>query len=151
MSDQILLEDEKLHAENSTRAAVKTDESSLACSMLGKGWLKGPVGIAICCGAPFLLLGAISFFGFSLGAIASLVALLACPVGMFLMMYDEREERRSAVKKVIVHRQDNECFCEVVSLRVETQKVLHTSLVYQMGQGDRTETDCRWRKTRGLL
>jgi len=58
--------------------------------MQGKGWLKGPLGMAICCGAPLLLVAAISLFGLSLGAVASgslsLVALLACPLGMYLMM-----------------------------------------------------------------
>jgi hypothetical protein len=58
--------------------------------MQGKGWLKGTLGLALCCGAPLLLVAVISFFGLSLGAIASgtlsLVAVLACPVGMFLMM-----------------------------------------------------------------
>jgi hypothetical protein len=46
--------------------------------------------MALCCGVPLLLIAAISFFGLSLGAIAGgarrHVALLACPVGMFLMM-----------------------------------------------------------------
>jgi multisubunit Na+/H+ antiporter MnhG subunit len=46
--------------------------------------------MAICCAAPLLLFAAIAVFGFSLGAIASgavsLIALLACPVGMYLMM-----------------------------------------------------------------
>ena len=52
--------------------------------------LNGPLGMAICCGSPLLLLAAISFFGLSLGAIASgalsLGAVLACPVGMYFMM-----------------------------------------------------------------
>jgi hypothetical protein len=90
MSDQILLEKEKMRAENPTGVAVKTEDGSAACPVQGKGWLKGTLGMAICCGAPLLLIAAISFFGLSLGAIASgalsLVALLACPVGMFLMM-----------------------------------------------------------------
>jgi multisubunit Na+/H+ antiporter MnhG subunit len=58
--------------------------------MQGKSWFKGALGMAICCGAPLLLFAAIAFFGLSLGALASgalsLVAVLACPVGMFLMM-----------------------------------------------------------------
>jgi hypothetical protein len=58
--------------------------------MHGKGWLKGALGMVICCAAPLLVFAAIAFFGLSLGAIASgalsLVALLACPIGMFLMM-----------------------------------------------------------------
>ena len=90
MSDRILLEKEKLPAENPAEAFVKTEDGSAACSVRGKSWLKGPLGMAICCGAPILLIAAISFFGLSLGAIASgalsLVALLACPVGMVLMM-----------------------------------------------------------------
>jgi len=90
MSDRTLLEEEKMPAENSTGATVKTEDGSAACPMQGKGWLKGTLGMAICCAAPLLLVAAIAFFGLSLGAIASgalsLVALLACPVGMFLMM-----------------------------------------------------------------
>lgn len=90
MSEQIALEDEKLRAENSTGVAVKTQDGSAACPIQGKGRLKGTLGMAICCGAPLLLIAAISFFGVSLGALASgalsLVALLACPVAMFVMM-----------------------------------------------------------------
>jgi hypothetical protein len=90
MSDQILLEEEKMRAENPTGVAVKTEAGSAACPMPGKGWLKGTLGMTICCGAPLLLVAAIAFFGLSLGAIASgalsVAAVLACPVGMFLMM-----------------------------------------------------------------
>lgn len=90
MSEQVLLEQDKVRAENTTGVAVKTENGSAACPMQGKGWLKGTLGMAICCGAPLLLVAAISFFGLSLEAIASgtlsLVALLACPVGMYLMM-----------------------------------------------------------------
>ena len=90
MSKQVLLEQDKMRAENPTAVAVKTEDGPAVCPMQGKGWLKGTFGMAICCGAPLLLVAAISFFGLSLGAIASgalsLVALLACPVGMFLMM-----------------------------------------------------------------
>jgi len=46
--------------------------------------------MAICCCAPLLLIAAVSFFSLSLGALAngalSLLAVLASPVGMFLMM-----------------------------------------------------------------
>jgi hypothetical protein len=90
MSDQIALEEKKMPAENPTESAVQTENGTAACPVQGKGWLKGTLGMAICCGAPLLLIAAISFFGLSLGAIASgalsLVAVLACPVGMFLMM-----------------------------------------------------------------
>ena len=90
MSEQILIEEEKMRAENTTGVAMKIDNGSAACPMQGKGWLKGTLGMAICCGAPLLLVAAISFFGLSLGATASgalgLAVVLACPVGMFLMM-----------------------------------------------------------------
>ena len=91
MSDQILThEEQKGVAESSTAVAGKGEGGTVTCPMQGKGWLKGTLGMAICCAAPLLLVAAIAFFGLSLGAIASgavsLVALLACPVGMFLMM-----------------------------------------------------------------
>ena len=90
MSEQILAEEEKVRVENSTGAAVKAENGPAACPMLGKGWLKRGLGMAVCCAAPLLLFAAIVFFGLSLGALASgtlsLVALLACPLGMYLMM-----------------------------------------------------------------
>jgi len=90
MSDRIFLEEEKMPAESFTGVGVRTEDGSAACPIQRRGWLKGPLGMVICCSAPLLLIAVISFFGFSLGAIASgalsLVALLACPVGMFLMM-----------------------------------------------------------------
>jgi hypothetical protein len=65
-------------------------ESGSTCQMNGTGWLKGGLTMAICCATPLLLVGAIAFFGLSLGAIASgalsLAALLVCLVGMFFMM-----------------------------------------------------------------
>ncbi|MEX0806897.1 MAG: hypothetical protein WD688_26780 [Candidatus Binatia bacterium] len=53
-----------------------------------KKWtLKGMLMMAVCCAAPLLLLAAIPFLGFTFGSgLLSIVALLACPVGMFLMM-----------------------------------------------------------------
>jgi len=56
-----------------------------------KEWtLKGMLMMALCCGGPLLLVAAISLFGVSLGALASgalsLAVILACPVGMYLMM-----------------------------------------------------------------
>ncbi|MBI2986769.1 MAG: DUF2933 domain-containing protein [Deltaproteobacteria bacterium] len=90
MSDRIVLEQDKMPAENPTGVAVKSEEGSAACPMQGKGWLKGPLGMAICCGAPLLLIAAVSLFGLSLGALASgaltLAAVLACPLGMYFMM-----------------------------------------------------------------
>ena len=98
MSDQIVLEKDESPVENSAGAATKTEDGSAGCPMQGKGWFKGALGMAICCAAPILLIAAISFFGFSLGAIASgtlsLVALLACPVGMLLMMRMMMREKK---------------------------------------------------------
>jgi hypothetical protein len=55
--------------------------------------LKGILMMAACCAAPILLLAAIPFLGATFGSLAatgsgmlSIVALLACPVGMYLMM-----------------------------------------------------------------
>lgn len=74
----------------STSQEVGTVERTEVCSVEKKGWLKGPLGMAICCGAPLILVAAISLFGVSLGAIASgalsLAAVLACPLGMYLMI-----------------------------------------------------------------
>ena len=90
MSDRIVLEEDKMPAENPTEVAVKSEDGSAACPMQGKGWIKGPLGMAICCGTPLLLVAAISLFGLSLGAIASgalsLAVVLACPLGMWIMM-----------------------------------------------------------------
>jgi hypothetical protein len=98
MSKQVLLERDKGRVENSTEVVMKTDDSSAACPLQGKSWLKGALGMAICCGAPLLLFAAIAFFGLSLGALASgalsLVAVLACPVGMFLMMRMMMKDRK---------------------------------------------------------
>ena len=91
MSGQILAhEEQKVLAQNSTAFAENSEGGSATCQMGGKGWLKGGLTMAICCAAPLLLAAAIAFFGLSLGAIASgafsFAALLACPLGMFLMM-----------------------------------------------------------------
>ena len=54
--------------------------------------------MAICCAAPILLVGAVSLMGISLGALAngvlSLAALLACPVGMYVMMRIMAKEKK---------------------------------------------------------
>jgi hypothetical protein len=58
-----------------------------------KSTLKGMLMMAICCAAPLLLLAAIPFLGAAFGSLAavgsgllSVVAVLACPVGMYVMM-----------------------------------------------------------------
>ncbi|TMA84449.1 MAG: hypothetical protein E6J74_34290 [Deltaproteobacteria bacterium] len=89
MSNEVGLRKEK-ESSQSPSGVVAPAESGSTCHMQGKGWLNGGLTMAICCGAPLLLVGAVAFWGLSLGAIASgalsVVALLACPVGMFLMM-----------------------------------------------------------------
>jgi hypothetical protein len=83
------MSDEVSTKEKSESPEVRAVETP-ACPIGGKGWLRGPLGMAICCGAPLLLVGAISLFGLSIGAIASgllsLAAVLACPLGMYFMM-----------------------------------------------------------------
>ena len=86
--------DEKIQGQDvpvsqEARAAEGIESSSVE----KKGWLKGPLIMAICCAAPLLLLAAIPFLAATFGSLAavgsgllSIVALLACPVGMFLMM-----------------------------------------------------------------
>jgi len=86
MSDQIQVieKSESLEVPSPEEGTAKT------CEITKGGWLKGPLAMAICCGAPLLLVAAVSLFGLSLGALASgaltLAAVLACPVGMYLMM-----------------------------------------------------------------
>ena len=90
MSNPAVNEGQKIPATHATEIGVDAEKGGAACSIGKKGWLRGPLKMAICCGAPLLLIAAISIFGFSLGEFASgalsLLALLACPVGMFLMM-----------------------------------------------------------------
>jgi hypothetical protein len=90
MSDQIQSKNRELSSGNISSVRVEAADDSHACKMRGKGWLRGFIPMAVCCAAPLLLVGAIALFGISLGALAngflSLAVLLACPVGMYLMM-----------------------------------------------------------------
>ena len=90
MSDQIVLGEQKRAEEQATAEAAKSEVGSANCPVQGKAWIKGAFGMALCCAAPVLLTAAIVFFGLSLGAIASgtlsVLALVACPIGMLLMM-----------------------------------------------------------------
>ena len=83
------MSDQSSEKEKTESPKVASAEAS-ACPVERKGWLRGPLAMAVCCGAPLLLVVAISLFGVSLGAIASgflsLAAVLACPLGMYLMM-----------------------------------------------------------------
>ena len=82
-------------AETSAVSSIERSETKAENPAQGeKKWtLKGMLMMVVCCAAPLLLLAAIPFLGFTLGSYAavgsgllSIVALLACPVGMFLMM-----------------------------------------------------------------
>lgn len=90
MADQTELREETERAEVLSPEVVDVEETPEKPPQQKQGWLKGPLGMAICCGTPFLLIAAISLFGVSLGAIASgalsLAAVLACPLGMWIMM-----------------------------------------------------------------
>ncbi len=83
MSDQVSLK------EKTEGPKVVTAEGP-ACPLERKGWLRGWLPMAICCGAPLLLVSAIALFGIPLGAVAggllSLAAVLASPLGMYFMM-----------------------------------------------------------------
>ena len=48
MSDQIVAEEQKVIAENSTAAGVKPEHESAACALQGKSWIKGMLGMAVC-------------------------------------------------------------------------------------------------------
>jgi hypothetical protein len=81
-----------------TRQEVGATEKTGICSKKKKGWLKGGLTMGLCCAVPLLLVAAIALFGISLGALASgflsLAALLACPVGMYLMMRMMMKEKK---------------------------------------------------------
>src|SRR5437879_1986178 len=89
MSNDVELRKEKQSSQSPSDIGAPT-KTVQACQIHGNGWLKGDLTMAICCVAPLLLVVAVSFFGLSLGALASgalsLGVLLACPVGMLLMM-----------------------------------------------------------------
>jgi hypothetical protein len=95
MSDQTQVERTQVNPPLEMQDA-KAAEVSTSAGM--KGWLKGGLGMAVCCAAPLLLIAAIAFFGLSLGALASgllsVAILLACPVGMFIMMRMMMKDRK---------------------------------------------------------
>ena len=90
MSDQIRLKKKTDGLEIPSVEVVEAVGVSEPPQEQKKGWLKGWLPMAICCGAPLLLLAAISLFGASLAGVASgllsLIAVLACPLGMYFMM-----------------------------------------------------------------
>ena len=90
MSDQIELRETAATQQSSSAKGSRAVEALEVTQEQEKGRLKGWLPMAICCGTPLLLLAGVSLFGFSLGPIAngflSLAAVLACPLGMYLMM-----------------------------------------------------------------
>jgi hypothetical protein len=89
MSDQIEAkrQAENLQVPSVDRVAVEPAEVAQEQT---KWTLKGMLMMALCCGAPLLLILAITLFGISLagvgGSLLFFVVLLACPLGMYFMM-----------------------------------------------------------------
>jgi len=73
-------------------SSIETPVATAATATTGQKsmTLKGMLMMVVCCGAPFLLLAAVGLFGVSLAgagsALMSVALVLACPVGMYLMM-----------------------------------------------------------------
>jgi hypothetical protein len=90
MPDQVVSDEEKTPIGNRSGVPAKTEDGSVGCRMQGKGWFKGGLVMVACCAGPLLLGAAIALFGISLGALVdnflSIALLVACPVGMYLMM-----------------------------------------------------------------
>lgn len=92
MADQVGLKQKAKTPPLSPVEGVETEKAN-ASPAEAKWTLKGMLMMAACCALPLLLLAAIPFLGFTLGSYAalgsgllSIIAFLACPVGMFLMM-----------------------------------------------------------------
>ncbi len=90
MTEQIQSSEEARVTEISPVERVEAVEGSEVSQDQKKNSLKGMLMMALCCGTPLLLVAAVTLFGISLGAMASgalsLAAILACPVGMYLMI-----------------------------------------------------------------
>jgi hypothetical protein len=96
MSDQTITNQTENRQISSREAtAVNTTDSA---QQHKKRSLTGMLMMALCCAAPLLLVTAIAFLSLSLGALTSgalsLAALLACPVGMYLMMRMMAKEKK---------------------------------------------------------
>ncbi|HEU4344233.1 MAG TPA: hypothetical protein VFU31_21965 [Candidatus Binatia bacterium] len=100
MSDQIEIRGQAENLQIPSREGVAAEVPEIA-QQQKKKTLKGMLMMAICCAAPLLLLTAIPFLGLTFGSFAavgsgllSIVALLACPVGMYLMMRMVMKEKK---------------------------------------------------------
>jgi hypothetical protein len=100
MGDQVDLKERAESPTISSLGGAGTEEVN-ASQGEKKGTLKGMLMMAVCCAAPLLLLAAIPFLGLTFGSFAavgsgllSIVALLACPVGMYLMMRMMSKEKK---------------------------------------------------------
>jgi hypothetical protein len=75
----------------------------MACGMAGKG-LKGLFLMVACCAVPLILLLALPVRGTGLGGrtapVVNTLAVLACPVGMALMMWMMRGRRVDAQQPI---------------------------------------------------
>lgn len=90
MADQIQLKEKGESSLSSAYQAVETPLAVEASRKQKKSWFKGMLPMGICCTAPFLLVSAILIFGSSpvgaAGILLPLIALFACPLGMYLTM-----------------------------------------------------------------
>ena len=92
MSHQIEVRGHTKNLQMSSREGVAVEAPDTAPAQK-KRTFYGMLMIGLCCVVPLLLLAAIPFLGLTFGSFAvlgsgllSTVALLACPVGMYLMM-----------------------------------------------------------------
>jgi hypothetical protein len=85
-------------------AASECRSDMMACSTRDRGF-KGLFLMIACCGAPLLLLLALPVLGSVLGGrstpAVSTLAVLACPVGMALMMWMMRRGQRAGTQQLI--------------------------------------------------
>ncbi|MDP2644929.1 MAG: hypothetical protein Q8P24_08315 [Desulfobacterales bacterium] len=85
MSDQIEVKRQSESVQVPSVTGVAIDPPEIAPEQ-NKRTLKGMLMMAVCCAAPLLFLAAFPFVGITFGSgLLSVVALLACPIGMYGM------------------------------------------------------------------